>query len=97
MSSVVNRITARLSAFYKRPVKAVLGPHLGMSLMKPALSGDARALNDLAYVLRKRTHDIDVRLVKAAEAIEGYVRRGAISLAIAEVRRIQPLLTAIEG
>lgn len=96
MSSVVTRITSRLTAFDTRPVKAVLGPHLGMSLMKPALAGDARALTDLAYVLRKRTQDVDARLVKAAEAIEGYVKRGAIPLAIAEVRKIQPLLTAIE-
>ncbi len=97
-AEVLRTITARLQAARQEPVRSgSLSPRVGSLLIGPALRGDQSALTNLPYIIRQRGKDAQERLEKAAQTIENFMKRGQRDLAVAEVKKIEQFIKALES
>lgn len=97
-AAVLRSITARLSASRKKSVKGgTLAPRVGSVLIGPALRGDQSALSNLPYVIRQRGKFAQDAMSKAADTIERLMKHGQKDAAMAEVKKIEALIKALES
>lgn len=97
-ATVLRNITARLVQSRSMKTKgAALAPRVGSVLIGPALRGDQSALSNLPYVLRMRGKYAQDALSKAADTIERLMKNGQHSAAMAEVKRVEDIVKALES